>query len=257
MPRDPEDRGTAGTSAALAVLAGRYGLDAVAEARLGRLLDLLVGDDLAPTAIKSPQAVLDDHLADSLVALELEEIRGARALLDLGAGAGLPGLPLAIALPELRTTLLESSSRKCRFLERAVEACGLSNTEVVHARAEGLVEGRGCFDLVTARAVSSLPVDAEYAAPLLRTGGFLVVWHGRREPAEDAALDFAARELGLGEPVVRAVRPYPGADHRHLYVLGKCRETPRRFPRRPGMAAKRPLGAQIARHQAPSDRRRR
>lgn len=246
-------------------LAERYDLQPAAQATLGRLLGMLVGDDLAPTAIKSPPAVLDDHLADSLVALELEEIRSARNLLDLGAGAGLPGLPLAIALPGLSVTLLESSSRKCRFLERAVATCGLVNVEVVHARSEAFTAGRGRYDVVTLRAVASLPVAAEYAAPLLRTGGSVAIWHGRRDSAEDAALGVAAGELGFGEPSVRAVRPYPRVENRHLYVLTKRDQTPRRFPRRPGMALKRPLGmalkrslgAQIAREQPPSDRMRR
>lgn len=253
--RSPETPpGEPGSPASAALLVARYELAPEAKVQLSRLLELLVGDPLAPTAIKVTQAVLDDHLADSLIALELEALRAARAVLDLGSGAGLPGLPLAIAVPQASFTLLESSGRKCRFLERAVDTCQLVNVEIVHGRAETFEAGRGCYDVVTARAVSSLPVDAEYAAPLLRAGGSLVVWHGRRDPVEDAALDGAADELGLGRPQVRPVKPYPGVENRHLYVLSKLRDTPQRFPRRPGMAVKRPLGAQIARNQAPSDR---
>lgn len=241
----------------LVALALRYDLDAEARVRLGVLAGLLAQDPLAPTTIRSPRAVLNDHLADSLVALELEPLRPAGAILDLGAGAGLPGLPLAIALTGGDFTLLEASSRKCAFLERAVSAIGLSNVEVVHDRAETFLAGRARYDVVTARAVAPPPVTAEYAAPLLRVGGALVLWQGRREPEMDAALRSAAAELSLDDPVVQRVRPYCEAENRHLYVLTKLGETPARFPRRPGIALKRPLGARVSRPHTSSDRARR
>jgi 16S rRNA (guanine527-N7)-methyltransferase len=238
----------------LDALAVRHDLSAQAHQQLLRLLDLLVGDPRAPTSIKTPEAAVDDHLADSLVALECPSVREAADALDLGAGAGLPGLPLAIALPRTRFTLLESSSRKCRFLERAVEFCGIPNAEVIHARAESFEPGRGRFDLVTARAVASVAVTAEYAAPLLRVGGTLIVWRGRREAELEAAARRAATELGLGPPRIAPVHPYPGARHRHLHVMSKLEPTPPRFPRRPGMALKRPLGGSAVDSGASSDR---
>jgi 16S rRNA (guanine527-N7)-methyltransferase len=226
----------------VSALAERNRLDAAAAERLRRLSALLSSDPLAPTAIRQPHRVLNDHLADSLVALERDEMRGARLVLDLGAGAGLPGLPLAIALPEVEFALLEGSSRKCRFMEGAVQACELTNVEVVHARAESMASLRDRFDVVTARAVAPLAVTAEYAAPLLRVGGMLLAWHGRRDPDADAVARAAAHELGLGGPTIHPVHPYPGAEHRHLYAFEKVTETASRFPRRPGMALKRPLG---------------
>ncbi|MBV8430896.1 MAG: class I SAM-dependent methyltransferase, partial [Solirubrobacterales bacterium] len=135
-----------------------------------------------------------------------------------------------------------SSSRKCAFLARAVEVCGVANAEVVHARAESFPAARSGYDVVTARAVGPLAVTAEYAAPLLRVGGCLVVWQGRRDPDADRALAQAAGELGFGEAEIRRVLPYQTAANRHLYLLTKVRQTPDRFPRRPGMALKRPLG---------------
>lgn len=238
----------------LAALASRYDLGADAEVKLGHLVRLLVSNPQAPTAIRSERAVLDDHVADSLIALECDPVRSARDVLDLGSGAGLPGLPLAIALPRASFTLLESSNRKCDFLEHAIAVCGIGNVAVVHDRAESFEDGRGRYDLVIARAVAGPTVTAEYAAPLLGTGGTLVMWRGRRDPHAEAALSTAAAQLGLGEPSIRPVEPYPGARHRHLYVLSKRAETPGRFPRRPGIALKRPLGAEIARGQASSDR---
>ena len=229
--------------AGLTALAGRYALDAEALSRLRVLADLLAHDPLAPTTIRAAEAIRDDHLADSLVALDLEALRSARSVLDLGAGAGLPGLPLAIALPEAQFTLLEASGRKCAFLRRAIAATQVSNVNVVHARAESFQAGRGRYDVVTARAVAPPTVTAEYASPLLRVGGTLILWRGRREADVDAALGSAAGELGLAEPSIHRVRPYARAENRHLYVLTKLGETPPRFPRRPGIALKRPLGA--------------
>jgi len=177
-------------------------------------------------------------------------VREASNIADLGAGAGLPGLPLAIALPAT-VALVESNGRKCAFLRQAGEACGVDNVRVVHARAEEWADGLGQCDLVTARALAPLAVVAEYASPLLAVGGALVAWRGRRDPEDEAAALRAADELGLEVRTPLAVTPYPGALHRHVHVLVKTGRTPARFPRRAGMARKRPLG------QDPSDRDRR
>jgi 16S rRNA (guanine527-N7)-methyltransferase len=232
-------------------LAARYGLPAAAVTALRSLVEAVAGDDGAPTTVREPGAVLRDHVADSLAGLELDVVRGASDIADLGAGAGFPGLPLAIALPASTVTLVESNLRKCAFIDRAARACGAENAAAVHARAEAWAGGIGRCDLVTARALAPLPVIAEYAAPLLALGGSLVAWRGQREPADEAAAALAAAELGLHPAIVTAVEPYPGALHRHLHVMTKVSYTPERFPRRPGMARKRPLGT------APSDRARR
>jgi 16S rRNA (guanine527-N7)-methyltransferase len=223
-------------------LARRYGLDQAAADRLATLLQALTGDPLAPTSVRDPRRALQDHLADSLVALELAEVRDAAQVADLGSGAGLPGLPLAIALPAGEVFLVESNGRKCQFISKLVEACGLTNAIVVNARAEEWPAGRERFDLVTARALAPLAVVAEYAAPLLRLGGTLLVWRGRRDLADEQSALVAAGELGLEMPDSIPVAPYPGAVNRHLQPMIKRASTPERFPRRPGMARKRPLG---------------
>jgi 16S rRNA (guanine527-N7)-methyltransferase len=240
-----------GVGQALAELVSRYGLPDDAGSQLAALLAALTNDPHAPTTLRDPKTAIRDHLADSLVALELPAVREATAIADLGAGAGLPGLPLAIALPGATVALVESNGRKSAFVRQAADACGLSNVRVVHARAEEWADGRGQCDLVTARALASLAVVAEYAAPLLAVGGALVAWRGRRDPEDEAAGLRAADELGLEVRAPLAVTPYPGALHRHLHVLVKIGHTPSRFPRRAGMARKRPLG------QDPSDRARR
>jgi 16S rRNA (guanine527-N7)-methyltransferase len=206
------------------------------------LLDRVAGDPEAPTTVTDRDAILRDHLADSLVALGLPEVRAATTIADLGSGAGFPGLPLAIALPAARVSCVESNGRKCTFITAAIEACGLGNAAAVHTRAEEWADGLDACEIVTARALAPLAVVAEYAAPLLTMGGSLVAWRGRRDAEDEDAGARAAAELGL-EPVrVDRVEPYPGALHRHLHVLRKVAPTPERFPRRPGIARKRPLG---------------
>jgi len=229
--------------AGFAALAARYGLPPEAVQRLRELQHLLVDDPLAPTAVRDPRKVLDDHLADSLVALELDAVRSAHSLADIGSGAGVPGLPLAIALPGVDVALVESAARKCAFLERAIARCGVANARAVHARAESWPEGIEAFDVVTARALARLDVVAEYAAPLLVVGGTLVVWRGQRDPAAETSAARAADALGLEPGQIVPVKPYPAAQSRHLHLMSKVTPTPSGFPRRPGLALKRPLGA--------------
>jgi 16S rRNA (guanine527-N7)-methyltransferase len=235
--------GSRGLDARFAALAERYELPAEAVGQLRRLHELLVRDPLAPTSVRDPSKVLDDHLADSLVALELQQMRAARVMADLGSGAGVPGLPLAIALPGTRVALVESAARKCSFLERAIERCEAANAHVVHTRLEVWPEGLRAFDLVTARALAPLLVVVEYAAPLLMLGGTLVAWRGRRDPDAEAAAARAAAEVGLEPGEIRAVQPYRAAQSRYLHLMSKVMDTPASIPRRPGMAIKRPLGA--------------
>jgi 16S rRNA (guanine527-N7)-methyltransferase len=202
---------TARSQRRLAALAGRFDLPASIAPSLDALLHLLETDPAAPTKITNPATAIDAHVADALVALELDEVRVARRVADLGSGAGFPGLVLAAALPAARVALVEASAKKCDFLARAADAMGLVNVEVVGVRAERWDAGMGACDLVTARAVAPLNVLVEYAAPLLAAGGSL--------------------------------RPWAGAEHLHLHLYLKVGLTPNRYPRRPGMASKRPLRA--------------
>ena len=173
--------------------------------------------------------------------LDVPELDDAGRIADLGAGAGLPGLVLAIERPEAEVVLVESVRKKCAWMERTIESLGLRNTRVACTRAEQLEEAP--FDVVTARALGSLPVLCEYAAPLLREDGVLVAWKGAVDQAEEADGLAAARVLGLEYESVLPVEPYRGSEHRALHVFRKIAPTPDRYPRRPGMAAKRPLRA--------------
>jgi 16S rRNA (guanine527-N7)-methyltransferase len=227
----------------LTSLLARYSLPPATGLAFGALLELLAADPLAPTTVRDPARAVDEHLADSLVALEFEPVRNATAIADLGSGAGFPGLALALALPAAEVSLVESNARRCGFIERARSACGAANVTVVNARAEAWPDGLGGFDLVTARALAAPAVVAEYAAPLLRIGGALVIWRGRRDPAAERSAEGAAAELGLELFAPVRVKPFEGAERRYLHLMSKVSQTPARFPRRTGMATKRPLGA--------------
>lgn len=227
----------------LAALEEAFALPPPAWPALVSLLELGAADPTAPTTVREPADAADRHVADSLVALELAQVRDARRIADIGSGAGWPGLALAAALPEAQVALVESTARHCRYLERAVEVAGLGNVSVVNARAEAWPAGAGGHDLVTARALAALPVLCEYAAPLLAEGGNLVAWKGAVPADEAADGEAAAAELGLERTDVRSVTPFPGARDYTLHVFRKTAPTPPRYPRRPGIATKRPLSA--------------
>jgi 16S rRNA (guanine527-N7)-methyltransferase len=194
------------------------------------------------TAVRDPAQAVEAHVADSLDGLAAEPLRAPAGVADLGSGAGFPGLVLAVARPAATVALVESVGRKAAFLRAAADALELGNVVVVNARAESWPAGLGAHDAVTARALAPLPVLVEYAAPLLRKGGHLVAWKGRRDEGEEADGAAAAAALGLGAPTVVRAAPRPGADERHLHVFAKIAPTPAGYPRREGMARKRPLG---------------
>jgi 16S rRNA (guanine527-N7)-methyltransferase len=230
-------------SSALEGLGARYRLNDHQQGQLGLILEELERDRHAPTAVRDATRALDTHLADSLAALELDAIHDAQAIADLGAGAGFPGMALAIALPGAEVRLIESQRRRCEFLERLCAVAEIENVRVVWARAEEWSEGLSANDAVVARALASQSTVLEYAAPLLRSGGTLVDWRGRRVSEDESSALRAAQELGLRLSEIRRVEPFEGARDHHLHVYLKVRDTPERFPRRAGMARKRPLGS--------------
>jgi 16S rRNA (guanine527-N7)-methyltransferase len=213
------------------------------EPALETLVELLA-DPRAPIAASTVPRARDVHIADSLSGLEVEPLRTAGRIADLGSGAGLPGLVLAAELPEARLDLIESVSRKCEFLREAIRRMGLSNAEVVCRRSEDWARGAGreAYETVTARAVGPLSTLAELASPLLEEGGFLVAWKGVRSAEEEAAAARAADRVAMESLEIRSVRPFSESRDRHIHLLRKNGPTPNGLPRRAGMAAKRPFG---------------
>jgi 16S rRNA (guanine527-N7)-methyltransferase len=223
-------------------------LDPKAIAALERVLELLRSEPASVSSVTEPPDAWRVHVADSLSGLEVAELAEAKRIADVGSGAGFPGLVLAVAVPDAEVDLIESVARKCDFARRAATAAGIENARAVNERAETWAEspppqgGREGYDAVTARAVGRLATLAELAAPLLREGGVLVAWKGRRDPDEEAQLSVAAERLAMRPREVIAAGPYAGSRHRHLHVIEKAGPTPEDLPRRPGMAKKRPFG---------------
>jgi 16S rRNA (guanine527-N7)-methyltransferase len=232
-------------------VSAEFGLPAEAERRLEALLQLVATDPVTPTAVTDPAEAVDTHVADSLAALPVIEAYagdnpGATRLVDIGSGAGFPGLPLAIACAQLEVDLLESIARKCAFIARAIEQLEQSNADVLCVRAEdwARAEGAGRYTVACARALAPLATLAEYASPLLREGGVLVAWKGARDAAEEAQGAAAADALGMRPVGVELVTPFAGARNRHLHMFVKTGPTPAGVPRRTGMARKRPFGSE-------------
>ncbi len=216
-------------------------------ARLEPVLELLRTDPASLSSVRDPARAWRVHVLDSLTGLEL--VGSPAAIADVGAGAGFPGLVLAVALPTARVDLIESVRRKCEFIERAAAAAALDNARAVCDRAEDWARrpapggGREAYDVVTARAVGRLATLAELAAPLLAADGLLVAWKGRRDREEEAELARAEGPTAMGLERVEAVGDRAGSRHRHLYAIRKLGPTPRDLPRRAGLAKKRPFGA--------------
>jgi len=232
----------------LDALVARHRLGQAAAGQIERILEALAAQPDPHTTVSEPQAALEVHVADALSGLEVSELAGARRIADIGAGAGFPGLVLAVALPQAQVDLIESAGRKTAVMDRLIQAGQVSNARSITTRAEqfGRVPaavggGREAYDAVTARAVGPLAMLVEYAAPLLREGGVLVAWKGARDADEEAGGAAAAGRLGMEAGDVLPVRPFESSENRHLHVFRKTSLTPEGFPRRPGMARKRPL----------------
>jgi 16S rRNA (guanine527-N7)-methyltransferase len=176
--------------------------------------------------------------------LEVPDLREPGRIADVGAGAGFPGLVLAVALPGAEVDLVESTGRKCEFMRGAAAAAGIGNARVLDTRSEDLAaaEGREAYDVVTARAVGRLSTLAELASPLLKPNGVLVAWKGRRDLEEEQQLERASGELAMAPEGILEVGERAGSRHRHLHVVRKVGATPANLPRKPGIAKKRPKG---------------
>jgi 16S rRNA (guanine527-N7)-methyltransferase len=199
------------------------------------------------TRIVDPDEITVKHFLDSLsMAAALPNLAAKLSLIDVGAGAGFPGIPLKIALPHLRLTLLEATGKKTDFLRHVVESLALPHVTVVKARAEEAGQQpahRQQYDVAVARAVSALPVLLEYTLPLVKVGGLVIAAKGQSPQAE--AQQAAAALRILGGRIERIVPvTVPGLDAaRHLVIVKKIRPTPKNYPRRPGLPAKNPLSA--------------
>jgi len=195
------------------------------------------------TALTEPRAIVFKHFLDSLTLTRVVDWERQRSLIDVGSGAGFPGVPLAIAFPHLEVLLLDSQAKRVRFCARVAAALGLERVQTLHARAEEAAHDprwRERFDVAAARAVAELPILVEWCLPFVRVGGVFVAMKGPKVDPEVAAAQRAIERLGGGSPRIDRF-PLPGTDvERALVVVPKCGSTPPAYPRRGG-ARKRPL----------------
>jgi 16S rRNA (guanine527-N7)-methyltransferase len=196
------------------------------------------------TAIREPAAIQRRHFLDALTCATVTGDLDGCSLVDVGTGAGFPGLPLKILYPQLRLTLVESIVKKTRFLQAVVRELGLSDVHIVAERAEVLGQQtayRGQYDWAVARAVAEMRVLAEYLLPLCRVGGYALAQKGENAPSETAAAASAIATLGGAPPELHAIQLPDVVETHYLVVIKKTAETPAFYPRRPGIPAKRPL----------------
>ena len=198
------------------------------------------------TAITDVKSVRVKHYLDSLSCLSAMRLTPSLRVIDIGSGAGFPGIPLKIISPGIHLTIVDSVGKKTDFCRHMVERLGLRDVDVIQARAEEIgqnAEFRESFDWAVARAVAELPVLAEYLLPLVKVGGFALAQKGESGPAEAQSATESIRILG---GMLRKVMPVelPGVvETRYLIIMAKVACTPGSYPRRPGLPSKKPLGS--------------
>ncbi len=196
------------------------------------------------TAIRDVEGIRAKHFLDSLTCLLAWRDNPPAKLIDIGTGAGFPGIPLKILQPSLSLTLIESVGKKAEFCRHVVDTLNLEKVEVVHARAEEVGQQprfRERYDGAVARAVANLPILVEYLLPLVRVGGIILAMKGESGPAEAHAGEKAIRLLG-GQLRQMIKIGLPGvAEDRYLIVIDKTAATPPNYPRRVGLPSKKPL----------------
>jgi 16S rRNA (guanine527-N7)-methyltransferase len=196
------------------------------------------------TAITEFDEVLEKHFIDSLLLGNVVDLKKADSvrLLDLGTGAGFPGVPLKIAYPQLEIVLLDSLNKRIQFLNRVIEELSLEKISAIHARAEDYAkEEREAFDFCVSRAVANLAVLSEYCLPFVKIGGAFISYKSEKTDVEVKEAAKAIRVLGGEvENVVRMELPDSGAV-RNFVVIRKVKETPKKYPRKSGTASKTPI----------------
>lgn len=197
------------------------------------------------TAITEPAEIEVKHFLDSLSCLLALKPRPGDRMVDVGSGAGFPGLPLKIVMPWLQVTLVEATGKKAEFCRHMVEGLALESVTVVHARAEDvgqMAEHRQAYQWAVARAVAHLQVLAEYLMPLVRLGGRAIAQKGETGPAEAHAAEGALRILGGRVQQLITVELPRVPETRYLVVMEKTAATPGEYPRRAGVPTRKPLG---------------
>ena len=196
------------------------------------------------TAITDFQDVMKKHFVDSVSLIKAYDVTKSVSIIDVGTGAGFPGLALKIAFPQLRVTLLDSLNKRILFLDAVIDKLNLSDVETIHGRAEDFVKPgklREKFDLCVSRAVANLSTLSEYCLPFVKKGGMFISYKSEKISEEFEMAENAISFLG-GRVKNQVEFTLPDSDiYRNLFVIEKIKETPKKFPRKAGLPSKEPL----------------
>jgi len=196
------------------------------------------------TAIEKPEEVAYKHFVDSLFLLRVQHDINGKSLIDVGTGAGFPGIPLKIMLPEIELTLFDSLNKRVLFLQEVCNQLQLKKVHCVHGRAEEFgikSEFRGSFDIATARAVAKMPVLMEYCLPFVKKGGCFIALKGPELENELKESQNALKELGGKIVDIQQFSLADGLYSRNIAVIEKIKDTPKKYPRKAGTPSKNPL----------------
>ena len=196
------------------------------------------------TAITEPKDVAIKHMVDSLSCFKADLFKENTSLIDVGTGAGFPGLPLKIFYPSLKLTLLDSLNKRVKFLQLVVDELGLKDVEVIHARSEEAARNkkyREKFDLATARAVARLPIICEYCLPFVKDGGTFIAFKGRQYEEEATQAQKAIKVLGGEIADIMPVKLPEIDDKRAVIYIKKIKSTPKTYPRKAGTPERNPI----------------
>ena len=232
----------------LAKAAAEYGisLSDTQMAQYNRYFELLVewNEKINLTAITEPKEVAIKHMIDSITAYDENLFKDGTTVIDVGTGAGFPGLPLKIFCPEIKLTLMDSLNKRIKFLQTVVEELGLKDVECVHARAEEGARNkkyRESFDIAVSRAVARLPILCEYCLPFVKKGGHFIALKGMQynDEADEAAK--AIKVMGGSKTEIRPVKLPELDDKRAVITITKTMPTPKAYPRKAGTPTKNPI----------------
>ncbi|NLY82118.1 MAG: 16S rRNA (guanine(527)-N(7))-methyltransferase RsmG [Clostridiales bacterium] len=207
---------------------------------------LLKNESINLTAIKEKDEFIEKQLIDSLLIVKRNEFIISKNIIDIGTGAGFPGVPLAIAFPEKMFTLVDSMNKKVKIVDELCKKLSINNVKTVHGRAETLGKSkahREKYDLCVVKAVASMNVLMEYCLPLVKIGGSFVAYKGSSIESEVIEANKAASVLGAGTSEVtnEGYKNYKNIDNHKLVVTHKMNKTPEKYPRKEGTPAKEPI----------------
>lgn len=218
-------------------------LDEKQRQRLQKYAELLClwNEKMNLTAITDPEGIAVKHFLDSMTVFKFAEIKQNSRVIDVGTGAGFPGLVMKIVRPDLEITLLDSLAKRIGFLDEVIKTLGLDGISTVHSRAEdGAAKYRESFDIAVARAVAAMPVLCEYCLPYVKVGGRFIAMKGQSVLAEAEGAESAVRILG-GKMQPPAVFSLYDAGTRGIITVEKISQTPLKYPRNPAKISKSPL----------------